>query len=132
MGADQLEVCRSKDQAEGVGGMEGHGVVFRRAGILMGDESTRLPAAAQGLGRGVHVVFLPIALSAVDPLGWIGIWSLQRSRLTRGLPQQQGPGRRMKLTLYHDLNLIEENKSQENMNFRLWRGEAQEQAECFC
>lgn len=36
------------------------------------------------------------------------------------------------IILYHDPNLIEENKRQENMNFRLWRGEAQEQAECFC
>ena len=39
-GADQLEVFpSSNDQAEGVGGMEGRVVVFRMAGILVGDMS---------------------------------------------------------------------------------------------
>jgi hypothetical protein len=60
MGADQLGVCSiSKVQAEGVvGWMEGRGVVFRRVGFwwVMGPESTRLLAAAQGLGVGGVVV----------------------------------------------------------------------------
>ena len=55
IGADQLWVFRSsKDQAEGIRGMEGRRVVFKRAGFwwVMGSESTRLPAAAPGLGLG--------------------------------------------------------------------------------
>ena len=40
MGTDQLVVYPSnKDQLEGVGGMVGRGVVFRRAGVLVGDGS---------------------------------------------------------------------------------------------
>ena len=38
--------------------------------------------------------FLPTAVSAAGPLGWVRISSLLRSRPTRGLPQQQGPGGR--------------------------------------
>lgn len=38
----------------------------------------------------------------------------------------------MKLIVYPDPNLIEENKSHGNMNFMLRRGEVQKQAECFC
>ena len=34
------------------------------------------------------------ALSAEGAVGWIGIWNLHRSRPTRGLSQQQGPGGR--------------------------------------
>jgi hypothetical protein len=60
----------------------------------MGPESTRLPAAALGLGSGYcWRVFLPTALSAAVPLGWIGIWTLHGSIPTRGLPQQQGSDR---------------------------------------
>ena len=36
------------------------------------------------------------------------------------------------IILYHDPYITEENKSQENMDFRLRRGEAQKQAEGFC
>ena len=43
-----------------------------------------------------------------------------------------GKFRAYEILLYHDANLIEENKSQENMDFRLRRGEAQKQAEGFC
>jgi hypothetical protein len=53
----------------------------------MGPESTRLPAAALGLGEGD---FLPTALSAVDPLGWIVIWCIHESGPTRSMPQQKG------------------------------------------
>jgi hypothetical protein len=55
MGADQLGVCpSSKDQAKWVEGMEGRGVVFRRAGFwwVMAPKSTRLPTATLGLGVG--------------------------------------------------------------------------------
>jgi hypothetical protein len=53
--------------------MEGRGVVFKRAGFWgkMGPKSTRFAAAAPGLrveGGG----FLPTALHAAGPLGWIG------------------------------------------------------------
>ena len=38
MGVDQLGVCpSSKDQVEGVGGMEGRGVVFGRVRVLVDD-----------------------------------------------------------------------------------------------
>lgn len=43
-----------------------------------------------------------------------------------------GECRAYEITLYHDPNLKEENKSQENMNFMLRRREAQKQAECLC
>lgn len=33
-------------------------------------------------------------MSAAGTLGWISIWSLHRSRLTRGLFHQQIPGKR--------------------------------------
>jgi hypothetical protein len=73
-------------------------VVFGRVGgfwWVMDPESPRSPAAALGLGVGLSGL-LPTALSAASPLGWIGIWSLHGSRRNRGLPQQQGPGRRGK------------------------------------
>jgi hypothetical protein len=74
-GTDQLGVCpSSKDQAEGVGGMEAKGVVFGRAGVLVGDGVLSPPGSQQQhqlrAGKGV---FLPTALSAVGPLGCIGI-----------------------------------------------------------
>ena len=52
-GADQLGVCSSsKDQAEGVEGVEGRGVVFGRVEVLVvrGPEYPMLPAATLGLG----------------------------------------------------------------------------------
>lgn len=82
----------------------------------------------------------------------VGDWEARRGRsrlehsqtpmLVRGLSRQyfytvrkwicQGNEGLMKLILYHDPDLIEENKSHENMNFLLRRGEVQKQAECFC
>jgi hypothetical protein len=58
-GTEQLGVYPgNKNQAEEVGGMEGREVVCGRVGFswVMGPESTRLPAAAQGLGAGVCVL----------------------------------------------------------------------------
>jgi hypothetical protein len=63
--------------------------------VLVGDEfwvhqAPSSSSRTQGEGGG----FLPTALSAAGPLGWIGLWILQGSRPTMGLPQQQGPGGR--------------------------------------
>ena len=71
MGADQLGVCpSSKDQAEGVEGMEREwysgGQEFW---WVMGPESTRFQALALNWGAGGGKHFLPTALSAASPLG---------------------------------------------------------------
>ena len=54
----------------------------------MSPPGSQLQLRDSGVGVGA---FLPTALSAVVPLGWVGIWSLHGSRATRGLPQQQRP-----------------------------------------
>lgn len=59
----------------------------------MDPKSIRLLAAALGFRARGGGQFLPTALSVVDHLGDIGIRGLHGSRPTRGLPQQQGPGR---------------------------------------
>jgi hypothetical protein len=95
MGADQLGVCpSSNNQSEGVEGREGRGMIFRRAGVWVGDGSGvhQAPSSSsrtQGGGGG----FLPTALSAAGSLGCIGVWSLNGTRPTRSLPQQQRSGR---------------------------------------
>ena len=86
MGADQLWVySSSKDQAEGVEGMGGRGVVFKRAGFWweMGPKSTTLPVAALGLGG--RAGSLPNAMSVTGPLEWIRIWYLHWSRQVKSL-----------------------------------------------
>jgi hypothetical protein len=69
MEADQLGVCpSSKDQAEGVGGMEGRGVIFGRVG-----DGSRVYQAPKSKVWDLGVFeggFLPTALSAVGPLGY--------------------------------------------------------------
>ena len=63
-GVDQLGVCSSlKDQVEGMEGEWCSGGSFWWA---MRPESTRLPAAAQGLGGGEGS--LPTSLGALSPL----------------------------------------------------------------
>ena len=79
-GIDQRAVCPSKKyRAKGMEGKErewylgGQGFWW-----VVGLETTRLPAAAPGLGRGV----LATALSAAGPWEWIRFWCLHGSRST--------------------------------------------------
>jgi hypothetical protein len=68
------------------------GVVFERTGGLVGHGSQVHQAPSSRSGTWGQGTVLQTALSAVGPLGWIGIWCLHKSRPNRGLPQQKGPG----------------------------------------
>lgn len=74
--------------------MEGRGVLFWRAGVLVVDGSIVHQASRSSSGTQRMGVFLATVLSAVGPLEWIGLWSLHGSRLTMSLPQKQVSGRR--------------------------------------
>lgn len=80
---------------------------------MMGLESSRLPEDSSGTREG-GVWFLPAALCAVDPLGWVRIRCLQGSRPASNLPQKKRLGRRaekgwslVSLFLFPDPEIIE-------------------------
>jgi hypothetical protein len=79
----------SKNQAEGVGEMEGRGKVFEREAFRW-VMVLSLPVSQQQLQESGWV--LTNCSECKSPLGWVGIWSLHRSRPTMDLTQQQGPG----------------------------------------
>ena len=101
MGADQLGVWPIReDWAEGVVGTEGEWYSEGQGFCwVMGPESIRLPEAALGFGAGEGVVLTNCSVCSGSPRMY-QIWSLHRSKPTRGLPQQQGPGRRTRTELF--------------------------------
>ena len=77
MVADKLQFCpSSKNQAECSWKERrmGSGIQEGRVLWVMGPKSSRLPETVSGWGV---CVFLPTAVSAVCPLGWIGKKSSQ-------------------------------------------------------
>ena len=84
--------------------MEGRGVIFGRVG-----DGSRVYQAPKSKVWDLGVFeggFLPTALSAVGPLGWIRIWCLHWSRPVKCLLQQKGLGGSLSFLKYFSHKLV--------------------------